>query len=131
MRKKKHSWTTTFYYKQEVDVDQMMFTIIAQGVPVGNTVAISSIESANSNGSPIPPIKMNPTSINNEKSFSAGIYSDVPVGYEGNISFTLSGGKKSFPEGSHVSLQVSYLDSSGGSGPSKLILVKNVTTTNE
>lgn len=129
MRRKTYGWTSTFLYNQTINEPQMFFTLICQNIPSGSMVSFSAAANSNSTGAPAPPIELAPTQVNNSSTFTAGVVSAVPVGYSGMISFTLSN-KKSFPSGSHVTLQITYPQSSSGSGPQKIILIKEVMTTN-
>jgi len=114
-------WQTTFNYKQGDVARTMTFDIGWNGVPIGSYVSFK----AEKTEGPVPPIFLDKTKITETKAHFS-IDSEVPAGYESNITFYFYCDTAP-AAGSPVTFKAFYLT---GDATPKPIVVASVTTTN-
>ncbi|BAU54022.1 hypothetical protein [Mucilaginibacter gotjawali] len=114
-------WQTTFNYKQGDVARTMTFDIGWNGIPIGTYVSFK----AEKEEGPVPPIFLDKTKVVETKAHFS-IDSDVPAGYESNITFYFYCDNAP-AAGSTVTLKAYYLT---GESPQKPVTVASVTTAN-
>jgi len=114
-------WQTTFYYKQGDVARTMTFDIGWNGIPIGTYVSFKAEKEAG----PVPPIFLDKTKVVETKAHFS-IDSDVPAGYESNITFYFYCDTAP-AAGSPITLKAFYLT---GDATPKPVVVTSVTTTN-
>jgi|GEM_PF-4360061 len=97
-------WQTTFLYQQGQDALKMQFDLICEHIPVNSYISFSS-----DTDGPSPTIELNKTKVTNDLTFTAGISSQVPSNYEGNITFNLYT-DEALTDKSYVEMKIGYLE---------------------
>jgi hypothetical protein len=94
------TFTNKMHYEQGTTACMIAFNLVCTNVPLGSKVSFSCGLSG-----PSPLIDLAPTVVTDSKTFIVGIVSDVPAGFEGDISYSYWSNGGPPPPGFNITLQ--------------------------